>query len=124
MFAFAFCDCESGRALLARDAFGIKPLYYVERGESLAFASEVRTLRPMAADNRIGTEALRDTLLWGSVPEPATLVDGIRQLPAGCFLDWDGAKAKVGRWHNLRFSKRSAPVDPVAKTRAALVESI
>lgn len=124
MFAFAFYDCESGRALLARDAFGIKPLYYVEREGGLAFASEVRALSPLVPETKIAAAALRDTLLWGSVPEPATLVDGIRQLAAGCFLEWDGATAKVGRWYELRFGETLAPADPVVATRAALVESI
>jgi asparagine synthase (glutamine-hydrolysing) len=124
MFAFAFYDRKSGRALLARDAFGIKPLYYIERDGNMAFASEVKALRLFVSKTKNIATAVRDTLLWGSVPEPATISDGIRQLPAGCFLEWDGAKATVGRWHNLRFSDRSAPVDPVTKTRAALVESI
>ena len=124
MFAFAFYDCESGRALLARDPFGIKPLYYLERDGGLAFASEVRALRHMVPEAETAAAALRDTLLWGSVPEPATLADGIRQLPAGCFLEWDGATAKLGRWHELRFGAAPAPADPVAATRAALIESI
>ena len=124
MFAFAFYDSESGRALLARDPFGIKPLYYVERDGGLAFASEVRALRALAPRTDTVAGSLRDTLLWGSVPEPATLVDGIRQLPAGCFLEWDGTAAKVGRWHKLRFDAAPAPGEPVAATRAALVESM
>ncbi len=124
MFAFAFYDSESGRALLARDAFGIKPLYYLERAGGLVFASEVKVLRPLVTETETAAAALRDTLLWGSVPEPATLTDGIRQLPAGCFLEWDGTAAKVGRWHELRFGAAPAPADPVAATRAALIESI
>src|SRR5438128_1664061 len=44
MFAFAFWDSERRRGLIARDVFGIKPLYYAETGDSLYFASEVRTL--------------------------------------------------------------------------------
>ncbi len=124
MFAFALYDSESGRALLARDPFGIKPLYYVERDGALAFASEVRALRALAPRTDTVSGSLRDTLLWGSVPEPATLVDGIRQLPAGCFLEWDGTAAKVGRWHKLRFDAAPAPADPVMATRAALIESM
>lgn len=124
MFAFAHYDCETGRGLLARDAFGIKPLYYVERMGGIAFASEVRTLTSFAPDSAIDSTALRDTLMWGSVPEPSTLVDGIRELPAGCVLRWDGSRAAVSRWHEITFEAEAAPSDPVAKTRAALVESI
>ena len=124
MFALAYYDGDSGRALLARDAFGIKPLYYVERAGGLVFASEVRALLPCVPEARTDAAALRDPLLWGSVPEPATLFAGIRQLPAGCWLAWDGATARVARWHTLRFGAASPPADAVAATRAALVESL
>src|SRR5439155_21130299 len=73
MFGFAFYDCESGRALLARDPFGIKPLYYLQRDGGLAFDSETRALRPLFPQIQINGSAVRDTLLWRSVPEPATL---------------------------------------------------
>jgi len=124
MFAFAFYDRESGHALLARDAFGIKPLYYTEKEGCLLFASEAHALRDQVAATQPNGTALRDTLLWGTVPEPATLSDGIEQLPAGCFVEWDGAVAKLGRWHNLRFGAAPAPIDPVATTRTALIESV
>lgn len=124
MFAFAFYDRESGRGLLVRDAFGIKPLYYAEPDGGVAFASEVTALRLLMPAAETAAAALRDTLLWGSVPEPATLQNGIRALPAGCVLEWNGATAEVERWHDLRFGKVPAPADPVAATRAALIESI
>jgi asparagine synthase (glutamine-hydrolysing) len=124
MFALAYYDCASGRALLARDAFGIKPLYYLERDGGLVFASEVKALLPSVPESTLDAAALRDTLLWGSVPEPATLIHGIRQLPAGCVLEWDGAKANIRRWHTLRFGGAPPPTDAVAATRVALVESI
>lgn len=124
MFAFALYEPGSGRALLARDAFGIKPLYYAEEEGGLRFASEVGALRTLMSGTRCDPGALRDTLLWGSVPEPATSVDGIRQLPAGCFLEWDGSEAKVGRWHEVRFGGFEEATDPVVKARAALLESV
>src|SRR6516164_3363047 len=67
MFAFAICDLRSRspRLLLARDHFGIKPLYYVHRGRSLAFASEVKsllTLPGMAAS--LEPEALHQYLTF------------------------------------------------------------
>lgn len=124
MFAFAFYDCKSGKGLLARDPFGIKPLYYVERDGGLAFASEVRALRQLISKHETSAEALRDTLLWGTVPEPATLVDGIRQLPAGCILEWENGVATIARWHDLRFGNGPGPRDVVETTRAGLVESV
>jgi len=124
MFAFAFFDSESGRGLLARDAFGIKPLYYIEKNGGLTFASEVRTLLPFLSETRTDPAGLRNALLWGTVPEPETLVEGIRLLPAGACLEWDGAKGKISRWHEARFVDAHHYSDPVAATRAALLESI
>ena len=84
MFAFAFYRPETGEALLARDAFGIKPLYYRIDGDTLAFASEAKLLRRPGDVPDAG--AVRDFFLWGSVPEPATVTEQIRQVPAGHFL--------------------------------------
>ncbi len=99
MFAFAFWDEEKREALLARDAFGIKPLYYREVGDSLGFASETRVLKQ--ADDQTDATALRDFFLWGSVPEPQTLVAEIRQVPAGCLMRWKNGKVSVERWHGV-----------------------
>lgn len=124
MFAFAFFDRDAGRALLARDAFGIKPLYYTELGQGLAFASEVRALSALIPRNSSPAEVVRDTLLWGSVPEPATHVQGVLHVPAGCTLEWDGASAVIERWHRLAFGPSNPSVAAVTLTRAALLESV
>jgi asparagine synthase (glutamine-hydrolysing) len=90
MFAFAvaeFADAERRhpvRLLLARDRMGIKPLYYAVVGGQLIFASEVRALLAEGAvDARIAPDALATYLLFGSVSEPATLVEHVASLPPG-----------------------------------------
>jgi asparagine synthase (glutamine-hydrolysing) len=124
MFAFAFYRSETGDALLARDAFGIKPLYYRIDGETLAFASDSRLLR--RSDDRIDATALRDFFLWGSVPEPATITSEIRQVPAGHFLRWKNRRVEVVRWYKPDLRKhRTMPRDEaVRRTRSALEESM
>jgi asparagine synthase (glutamine-hydrolysing) len=124
MFAFAFYRSETGDALLARDAFGIKPLYYRIDGETLAFASDSRLLR--RSDDRIDATALRDFFLWGSVPEPATITSEIRQVPAGHFLRWKNRRVEVVRWYKPDLRKhRTMPRDEaVRRTRSALEESV
>ena len=124
MFAFAWYDCESGRGLLARDPFGIKPLYYAEHEGGVVFASEVRALCPALGEPRISPSAVRDCLLWGTVPEPATLIDGILEVPAGSYLEWNGVSSEVAQWQGVRFGQAERPLDPVAATRAALLESV
>ena len=131
MFAFAFWNEGSAEALLARDAFGIKPLYYRIDGGTLAFASEASALRQTS--DRIDANALRDYFLWGSVPEPATLYQPIRQLPAGHMLRWKDGEVRVERWHRPAGEQRRLQRDPTRRisrpeavviTRAALEEGV
>lgn len=124
MFAFAWYDCQSGRGLLARDPFGIKPLYYAEHEGGVAFASEVRALCPGLGEPHVCPSAVRDCLLWGTVPEPATLIDGILEVPAGSYLEWNGMFSEVAQWQGVLFGQGVPPRDPVAATRQALTESV
>jgi asparagine synthase (glutamine-hydrolysing) len=80
-------DAERQRLLLARDPFGIKPLYYSTRGGVLRFASQVKALTAGGEVSRQADPAgLAGFLLWGSVPEPFTILSDVRALPAGHFL--------------------------------------
>ena len=124
MFAFAFYRPETGEALLARDAFGMKPLYYRIDGDELAFASEKKLLR--RAGDEPDTEAVRDFFLWGSVPEPATVNRNIQQIPAGHALRWKNGKAEVSAWYKpeLRRHRKMPRDEAVRRTRGALEESM
>ena len=84
MFALALWDSRRRGLLLARDPFGIKPLYYADDGSMLRAASQVKALR---AGGRVSPEAdpaaAAGFFLWGSIPEPHTLYAAVRALPAG-----------------------------------------
>lgn len=84
MFAFALWDGEERRLLLARDPYGIKPLYYADDGWTFRFASQVKAL---VASERISRDpepaGWAGFFLFGSVPEPFTIYRGMRALPAG-----------------------------------------
>ncbi|MGC9950224.1 MAG: asparagine synthase (glutamine-hydrolyzing) [Bryobacteraceae bacterium] len=89
MFAFAVYDNRGARplCLLARDRFGIKPLYYVARRDSIAFASEVKALVVSGlVPNRKNPTAMAGLLLLGSVPAPATGIQGVQCLLPGHYL--------------------------------------
>jgi len=86
MFAFSLWDALSGKLFLARDTFGIKPLYYAEQHGTVYFASQVTALLTADIDTRPDPAGMAGFLLWGSVPEPWTLFKGIKALPAGHFL--------------------------------------
>lgn len=89
MFAFALLDLRNRYAIvpllfLARDPLGIKPLYYTQTPEGFAFASEIRALLAAgAAQRRISQDALTAFLLFGSVSEPVSLIEGVFSLPPG-----------------------------------------
>lgn len=90
MFAFALLDMRGHsnggvpRVLLARDRLGIKPLYYSLQNGVLIFASEVRALLASGCVPRqISAGALDSYLLFGSVCEPMTMVEGVFSLPPG-----------------------------------------
>ncbi|MCZ7651583.1 MAG: asparagine synthase (glutamine-hydrolyzing) [Thermoanaerobaculia bacterium] len=84
MYAFALWDEVEKSLLLARDPFGIKPLYYTAERGTLRFASQVKALTAGGAvRERIDPAALAAFLLWGSVPEPRTIQVGVRAVPAG-----------------------------------------
>ena len=87
MFAFALWDARARGIFLARDPFGIKPLYYIDDGASLRAASQVKALLA-AGDIDTSPNAAGHVgfFIWGHVPEPWTLYKGIRALAAGTTL--------------------------------------
>ncbi|MDR3088524.1 MAG: asparagine synthase (glutamine-hydrolyzing) [Desulfobulbaceae bacterium] len=87
MFAFALFDCLDKKLLLARDPYGIKPLYYSDDGHVLRFASSVKALHlGNLPTNDLDPVGLTGFLLMGSVPEPYTIHKAARSLGAGQFL--------------------------------------
>ncbi len=90
MYAFAIWDNVRKSLLLSRDPFGIKPLYYADDGKTLRFASQVKALLAGGAvDTRPQPAGHAGFFLWGYVPEPYTLFQGVRALPAGSTLRQD-----------------------------------
>lgn len=84
MYAFILWDDEKKRMLLARDHYGIKPLYYADDGWSLRAASQVKALlQSRHVSRQLDPAGAAGFFLLGSVPEPYTLYQEIREVPAG-----------------------------------------
>ncbi|MGL5002182.1 MAG: asparagine synthase (glutamine-hydrolyzing), partial [Casimicrobium sp.] len=83
MFACAIYDHREQSLFLARDPFGIKPLYFADDGNTIRFASQVKALLFGRVDRSPEVAGRVGFFIWGSVPEPWTLYRGIRALPAG-----------------------------------------
>src|SRR5579885_579944 len=88
MFAVAVWDARHRRLVLARDRFGIKPLYYRDANGELSFASELDAL----PHGDVDLDALEAFLAFNSVPGPLSIFADIRKLLPGHMLEWrDGA---------------------------------
>ncbi len=102
MFAFALWDARQHCLFIARDPMGIKPLYYTQSGSYLVFASEVRTLLGTGlVAPRINHAGLANYLTFGSAYDPLTLIEGVRALPAGHSLTWEGGVLREARYWDL-----------------------
>ncbi|GLS44524.1 asparagine synthase (glutamine-hydrolyzing) [Methylobacterium brachythecii] len=105
MFAFALFDAERQRVLLARDAFGKKPLFLAESHGRVAFSSEVAALLDLPGTKRdLDWAALDAFLIDRYVPGPATLFQGIRKLPPGSLAVWQDGALSVRRYFTPPFA--------------------
>jgi asparagine synthase (glutamine-hydrolysing) len=103
MFAFALWDDRARRLVLARDRFGIKPLYYHERAGKLSFASELKALvRDPSVGRDVDLNALQSFLAFNSIPAPQSILRGVRKLPAGHVLVWEGGRTRVREYGRPR----------------------
>jgi asparagine synthase (glutamine-hydrolysing) len=124
MFAFAMYDNRGPQplCLLARDRLGIKPLYYVARPDSIAFASEVKALVVSGlVPNRKNLTAMAGLLLLGSVPAPATGTQGVKCLLPGHYLVAGG-----GGVTTRKYWEPDAPAEPgsASALREALADAV
>ncbi len=94
MFAAAIWDARRRRLVLARDRYGIKPLYYRHVGGELRFASELRAL----PRGEIDLDALEAFLAFNSIPAPHSIFRDVRKLPAGHVLVWEDGEVSLERY--------------------------
>lgn len=107
-FALAIYDRNTRRLFLARDRFGIRPLFVANFGGDFVFASEARALlRHPSAERRIDPYAVLETFTIWAVQPDRSAFPGISELPAGHFVwvDAHGA-SKAVRWWDLHFGPR------------------
>lgn len=102
MFAFVIVERDSGRIVMARDRFGIKPFYYSERPNGIRFASSLPALvRAGDIDTSIDPAALHYYLHWHAVvPPPHTILNGVRKLPPATVrtIEKDGRSSDHVYW--------------------------
>jgi asparagine synthase (glutamine-hydrolysing) len=127
MFAFAIWDASKRRMFLARDPYGIKPLYYADDGATVRVASQVRAL---IASGRVSKQfdsaGAAGFFLRGTVPEPFTMYRAIRALPAGSYLfvDAKGAHEPVSYFSIAQTLRDALETAPEMDVHDALLESV
>jgi asparagine synthase (glutamine-hydrolysing) len=115
MFAVAIWDARRRRLVLARDRFGIKPLYYRAIDGELAFASELRAL----PRGEIDLDALEAFLAFNAIPAPLSIFKEVRKLPAGHLLVWEEGRVDI-----RRFARPAPSAEVRDDDEAELVEEL
>ena len=106
MFAFAIHDVRRKRVVLARDHFGIKPLYYAIRDGVLYFGSEIKAvLAGMGDDARTTSTAVQEYLFFRCCSGDRTFFDGVHRLPAGSVAVWEDGRLTIESFWTPRLPK-------------------
>jgi asparagine synthase (glutamine-hydrolysing) len=124
MFAFAIWDERERSCFLARDRFGIKPLYYHETADALTFASEVRAVVAAGASTALDAQAAYEYFRFGSVPEPLTLYRSVRALEAGHYMIWRPEQVSIRQYWDISFCAGTPVADAARVTRDALDDAV
>jgi asparagine synthase (glutamine-hydrolysing) len=110
MFGLAIWDVHRNKLILARDAFGIKPLYYRIDGGSLYFGSEIRAVRAAAPGaTEVDPTALNLFLRYRYTPAPYTIFQNVCKLAPGTKLTVQHGSCQVSRWYNFKPKPFSKP---------------
>jgi asparagine synthase (glutamine-hydrolysing) len=126
MFAFALADEAAGDLVLARDPLGIKPLYYLPRGEGLLFASELKgIMAAVGTELRINPGAMVASMLYYWVPDQQCAIEGVRKLPPGSWARIlpDG-RLSVQHYWQIADVALEAAAGPAADLREVIKESV
>jgi asparagine synthase (glutamine-hydrolysing) len=102
MFAFALYDERRRKVLIARDRLGEKPLHYSFDGQRLLFGSEIKAILAVAPElAQVDRQALRQYILFGYIPDPATSFRNIKKLAPGHLLELEGGKLSLSQYWDL-----------------------
>jgi asparagine synthase (glutamine-hydrolysing) len=128
MFAFALHDQRSGSVVLARDHFGIKPLFYAVTDEGLFFASEIKAiLAGLGRVPPVRRDSVQEYLMFRYVAGEHTFLEGIQRLPAGHAAVWTAGRLTISPFWALPAAadSRSVPMqDAVDRLEALLDRSV
>lgn len=124
VFGFAIWDIEEKSLIIARDRYGVKPLYYSVENKRLSFGSEMKTILELIPSNSINKQAFREFLDYGNPLGNQTLFEGIKEVKPGSFLTWDTNGLKETIFWDITQVHRveNADIDVINST-ASLLET-
>ena len=118
MFAFAIYDTAAESLFLARDRMGIKPLFYYQSEEGVAFASEIKSILEVPwVKKKINLQAVSHFLSLNYLPSPWTPFEGIRQLPPGHCMKIEKGKVQINQYWEI-------PLEPVEESESSALKKI
>ncbi|HWU14688.1 MAG TPA: asparagine synthase (glutamine-hydrolyzing) [Caulobacter sp.] len=122
MFAYAHWRPETRRLLIARDPFGIKPLYYAQVGRILLFSSEAKTLLPFLPEVETDPHAFAEYVALQIPLSDRTLFAGIRQLPAAHTLVCEKGQVKIRAYWKPEYNYIDISAAEATDRLSALIE--
>ena len=115
MFAFAIWNMKEQELFLARDGWGIKPLYYYEKDEVFMFASEIKAfLDHPSFKKEFNDEILSAYLCFNSTPTEDTFFRGVKRLEPGFQLIYKNGKSKLEQYFKLEFEETDKDIEEIA----------
>lgn len=126
MFAFALWDRSVRTLTLTLDRFGIKPLYWSERGDTFLFGSELKALAVHPSFEReIDRDTLAGYLRFGYVPGTHAIYEGVRKLEPGSVMTWRlGEDVQVSRYWRVRDVASEAVANPATVGEGQAIEGL
>ncbi len=125
MFAFALFDERTGELFLVRDQLGIKPLFFLRRGDAVVFSSELKAITTTLGPSlRIDDSALVASLLYYWVPDSRCAFRDVAKLPPGTWRRYrpDG-RVEQGRFWSIREVAEEAAGEPAPDLDAVIADS-
>ncbi len=118
MFAFAMWDRQAKVMLVVRDRIGIKPVYYIDTPNLIAFASDIRALLPLLEDVRVNEGIVYDFLSKGWIEHTFdTFFQGVQKLPPSSYAQVDNGVLRIIRWYDLKSRVENLLADKSFKKR-------
>ncbi len=118
MFAFALWDFDRKELFIARDRLGKKPLYYYQKAQKFAFASEIKALLTLPEiDKSINHEAVYDFFAYQYIPDPKSIFAHIHKLPPAHYMTVNADGIEIKSYWDVSFTNKTSDTLPQASDK-------